>query len=100
MLGKRKARVLSGAITVEIIISFTIARSLEKAEELEERIVLCPPPIWASDQDNVDEGVVVGQQNFDHVLDTKSQNKEKQWAKNQGIGLIKSRPHTFGLIGQ
>ena len=31
---------------------------------------------------------------------TKSQNKEKQWAKNQGIGSVKSRPHTAGLIGR
>ena len=51
-------------------------------------------------QDSVGEGTVVGQQNFDDVLDTKSQNKEKQWAKNQGIGSVKSRPYTAGLIGR
>ena len=77
-----------------------MAGSPEEAEELGERVAWCPSPISDGDQDSVGEGAAVGQQNFDDVLDTKSQNKEKQWAKNQGIGSGKSRPYTAGLTRQ
>ena len=54
----------------------------EKAEELRKRVAWCPSSILDRDQDSASEGAAVGQQNFDDVLDMKSQNKEKQWAKN------------------
>ena len=54
-----------------------MAGSLAKAEELRKRVAWCPSPISDGEQDSSSEGVAVGQQNFDDVLDTKSQNKEK-----------------------
>ena len=52
-----------------------MAGSPEKAEELGERVAWCPSPILNGDQDSAGGGAVVGQQNFDDVLDTKSQNE-------------------------
>ena len=54
-----------------------MAGSPEKAEELGKRVAWCPSPILDGDQDSAGEGAAVGQQNFDDVLDTKSQKKEK-----------------------
>ena len=56
--------------------------SPKKAEGLRKRVAWCPSSILDGDQDSAGEDAVVGQQNFDDILDTKSQNKEKQWAKN------------------
>ena len=59
-----------------------MAGSPEKAKELKKRVAWCPSPILDGDQDSAGECAAVGQQNFDDVLNTKSQNKEKQWANN------------------
>ena len=74
--------------------------SPEKVEELRKKVAWCPSPILDGEQNSAGEGAMAGQQYFDDVLDTKSQNKEKHWAKNQGIGSIKNRPHSAVLIGR
>ena len=59
--------------------------SPKKAKELGKRVTRCPSPISDSDQDSVGEGAMVGQQNFDDVLDTKAKRMKNSGQRTRGL---------------